>query len=272
MCGRYSASRSAEDLVRAFEVDEVAGVDELDEGELAARWNVAPTDDVYAVLERAPRGEPEAAPRRVLRPVRWGLVPSWAKDPKIGSRLINARVETLAAKPAFKKALVARRCVLPADGYYEWYQTTGDSAPEAGPKTKRKQPFFIRPRDGGILALAGLYELWRDDRYKRDDPRAWLWSATVITTEATDDLGRIHDRMPMFVEAAQVDSWLDPERTDVQDLQRLLVPAAPGRLVAYPVSTAVGNVRNEGPALVEPIPAEESLVDVQPTAIGDTLF
>jgi len=94
----------------------------------------------------------------------------------------------------------------------------------------------------------------------------------VITTEATDDLGRIHDRMSMFVEAAQVAAWLDPERTDVEDLQRLLVPAAPGRLVAYPVSTAVGNVRNEGPALVEPIPAEESLVDVRPTSIGDTLF
>lgn len=263
MCGRYSASRSAEDLLRAFAVDEVAGLDEREDGELAASWNVAPTDDVYAVLERAPRGEPDAAPRRTLRPVRWGLVPSWAKDPKIGSRLINARVETLAEKPAFRKALVARRCILPADGYYEWYQTEGARA---------KQPFFIRPPDGGVLALAGLYELWRDDRYERDDPRAWLWSTTVITTEATDDLGRIHDRMPMFVEADRVGAWLDPEHTDVEDLQRLLVPAAPGRLVAYPVSTAVGNVRNDGPSLVEPLPVEEALVAVPPAPADDRLF
>ena len=124
MCGRYSASRSADDLVQAFRVDEVDGLDEIDGGELAASWNVAPTDDVYAVLERPPRGEPDAPPRRLLRVVRWGLVPSWAKDPKIGSRMINARVETLAEKPAFKKAFASRRCVLPADGYYEWYDPT----------------------------------------------------------------------------------------------------------------------------------------------------
>ena len=153
MCGRFSASRTAADLVHAFQVDEVDGLDELDGGELAASWNVAPTNDVYAVLERPPRGEPEAPPRRLLRPVRWGLVPSWAKDPKIGSRMINARVETLADKPAFKKAFAARRCVLPADGYYEWYDPTsaGDEptesrqgqAPEAAvlhPPARRRGP------------------------------------------------------------------------------------------------------------------------------------
>ena len=273
MCGRYSASRSAADLVQAFRADEVDGLDEVNDEELAASWNVAPTDSVYAVLERPPRGEPDATPRRLLRVVRWGLVPSWAKDPKIGTRLINARVETLADKPAFRKAFASRRCVLPADGYYEWYDPmAGDEAP-SGRGKPRKQPFFIRPRDDGILALAGLYELWRDDERGRDDPRAWLWTATVITTEATDDLGRIHDRMPMFLEADQVDAWLDPARTDAEDLRRLLVPAAPGRLEAYPVSLAVGNVKNDEPSLVEPIPADESLVAVAPPPpAADALF
>jgi putative SOS response-associated peptidase YedK len=262
MCGRFSASRSAADLVRAFEVDEVVGAGDGADGELAASWNVAPTDDVYAVLERPPRGEPAAAPQRVLRVVRWGLVPSWAKDPGIGSRLINARVETLADKPAFRKAFAARRCILPADGFFEWYDPQRGAA--GGPRSARspKQPFFLRPRDGGILALAGLYELWRDDERERDDPLAWLWSATVITTEATDDVGRIHDRMPMFVEADQIDTWLDPA-TDVAALRELLVPALPGLLEAFPVSTAVGNVRNNDPSLIEPIPAEESLVPVE---------
>ena len=273
MCGRFSASRTAADLVHAFEVDEVQGLDEVDGGELAASWNVAPTNDVYAVLERLPRGDPDGQTRRLLRPVRWGLVPSWAKDPKIGSRLINARVETLADKPAFKKAFAARRCVLPADGYYEWYDPSSND-PRSEPRSKGrllKQPFFIRPRDGGILALAGLYELWRDEDREREDPRAWLWTATVITTEATDDLGRIHDRMPMFIEADQVDAWLDPA-TDVADLRGLLVPAAPGMLEAYPVSVAVGNVKYDDPSLVEPITADESLVATARPADGDALF
>jgi putative SOS response-associated peptidase YedK len=276
MCGRFSASRSADDLVHAFMVDEVDGLDERDEsGELAPSWNVAPTDDVYAVLERPPRGEPDAPPRRLLRVVRWGLVPSWAKDPKIGSRMINARVETLAEKPAFKRAFASRRCILPADGYYEWYDpapTDGAASGSRGKSAPRKQPFFIRPRDGGVLALAGLYELWRDDERERDDPRAWLWTATVITTEATDDLGRIHDRMPMFVEAPDVDTWLDP-RTDLRDVSGLLVPALPGMLEAYPVSVAVGNVKNNDRTLVDPIPIEDSLVVVPPPAADDhTLF
>jgi len=276
MCGRYSASRSAEDLVHAFRADGVDGLDERDlPGELAPSWNVAPTNDVYAVLERPPRGQPDAPRSRRLRVVRWGLVPSWAKDPKIGSRLINARVETLAEKPAFKKAFASRRCLLPADGYFEWYDPTSASdepADRTGKTRPRKQPFFLRPRDGGILALAGLYELWRDDERERDDPRAWLWTATVITTEATDDLGRIHDRMPMFVEPDQVDAWLDPG-TDRAELRRLLVPALPGMLDAYPVSTAVGNVKNNDPSLVEPISPDESSVSVAtPAADDDALF
>ena len=160
MCGRYAASRSPDDLVEEFE----ASV-QLEQA-LPASYNVAPTDAVYAVVERTPRDEPEAPPQRQLRTVRWGLVPSWAKDPKIGSRMINARVETVAEKPAFRKAFAKRRCLLPADGYFEWY----------GEERGKKQPFFIRPADGGVLAMAGLYELWRDPSVPADaDVDPWPW-------------------------------------------------------------------------------------------------
>lgn len=245
MCGRYATSRSSADLADEFEVDDV-------EGELEPDYNVAPTKDVWAVLDRPPREEPDQPPRRRLRTVRWGLVPSWADNPSIGNRLINARAETVASKSAFKRAFAQRRCLLPADGYNEWYE-----APD-GPRTAkgkpRKQPFFIRPGDGDVLAMAGLYELWRDESRDREDPKAWLWTATVLTTSATDELGRIHDRMPMLVEPGSYDAWLDPKRSDADELLSLLVPAAPGRLEAYPVSTDVGNVANEGAYLVEPLP------------------
>ena len=244
MCGRYAASRDPDDLVEEFEIDD------RPEQVLPASYNVAPTQSVYAVLDRAPRGEPDAPVRRALRVVRWGLVPSWAKDPSIGNRMINARMETVADKPAFRKAFAARRCLLPADGYFEWY----------GEVKGKKQPFFIRPADGGVLAMAGLYELWRNPAAAEgEDP--WLWSAAVLTTNATDDLGRIHDRMPLLVEKSRYDEWLDPSVDDGEsppDRRALLVPAMPGALTAYPVSTDVNNVRNDAPHLVTPIPAEES--------------
>lgn len=258
MCGRYAASRNPDDLVEEFEVDD------RPEQALPASYNVAPTQDVYAVLERPPRGEPDAPVRRALRVVRWGLVPSWAKDPSVGNRMINARMETVAAKPAFRKAFARRRCLLPADGYFEWY----------GEVKGKKQPFFIRPADGGVLAMAGLYELWRNPSAP-DGEDPWLWSATVLTTTATDDLGRIHDRMPLLVEKARYDEWLDPSREDSDTLAGLLVPAAPGLLTAYPVSTEVNNVKNVGPHLVDPIPVEgepADAVDDEPGAGSERLF
>lgn len=213
-------------------------------------WNVAPTKEVYAVLERpAKEDRPQ---QRQLRALRWGLVPSWAKDAAIGNRMINARMETVAEKPAYKRAFAARRCLLPADGYFEWYPTE-----ERDAKGKpRKQPFFIRPKDGGVLAMAGLYEFWRDPAVADGQPGAWLWSCTVITTDAEDDLGRIHDRMPLMVPRERWRDWLDPRPHAAEDLLALLEPAAPGRLEAYPVSTLVSNVRNNGPELVEPLPLE----------------
>ena len=255
MCGRYAASRDPDDLVEEFEVDDPP------EQSLPASYNVAPTQDVYAVLERPPRGEPDGEVRRALRVVRWGLVPSWAKSPAIGNKMINARMETVAEKPAFRKAFEKRRCLLPADGYFEWY----------GEVKGKKQPFFIRPADGGVLAMAGLYELWKNPAAAEDeDP--WLWSTTVLTTTATDELGRIHDRMPLLVEKQRYDEWLDPAQNDSDSLAGLLVPAAPGLLTAYPVSKDVSNVKNDAPHLIEPIPAEGAPEGAVPADDPDALF
>jgi len=250
MCGRYASSRKPEDLVEEFEV-----VDNRLDQPLEADYNVAPTKEVYAVMQRKPSRDSVDEPRRQLRTLRWGLVPSWAKDPAVGNRMINARMETVAEKPAFKRAFAARRCLLPADGYFEWYPTSQKT--QSG--KPRKQPFFIRPADGGVLAMAGLYEIWRDPTRDEDDPDRFRWTCTVLTTQAEDSVGHLHDRMPLMVERERWSAWLDPTTDRKDDLLSLLVPAAPGRLEAYPVSTLVSNVRNNGPELVEPIPLEESL-------------
>jgi putative SOS response-associated peptidase YedK len=265
VCGRYASARSRIELLEEFAVQR----DRVDEP-LKPDYNVAPTKPVYAVMTRtsretvasdgaasspaggaegsngqAPRA-PEAAPSpaRQLRVVRWGLVPSWAKDISIGSRMINARAETVSEKPAFRKAFASRRCLLPADGYYEW------QPPPAGTKGP-KQPYFICRPDRGVLAFAGIYELWRDRSMPRDDPAAWLWTAAVITTTAPDELGEIHDRMPMVIAPASWSDWLDPDNTDAADVRALLAPAASSGLISYPVSLAVNSVRNNGPELVK---------------------
>ena len=220
MCGRYASSRPADDLAAHFHADEPIAE------RLAPSYNVAPTDPVYAVLQREQS--------RQLRVVRWGLVPSWAKDPKVGARFINARRETVAEKPAFRAAYRRRRCLLPADGYYEWQRQDGG-----------KQPHYLTSYDGAPLAMAGLYEVWSGP----DDRR--LWTAAVLTTEAPDDLGHIHDRTPLLVPEQDWARWLDPSSADPG--ADLLVPASAGRLRAWPVGLAVGNVRNNTPSLVEPV-------------------
>jgi putative SOS response-associated peptidase YedK len=248
MCGRYASARKREELLAEFRIER----DRVSES-LEPDYNVAPTKPVYAVLERAPREEdPATGPERQLRSLTWGLVPFWAKDPSIGNKMINARMETVHEKPAFRRAFTSRRCLLPADGYFEWYPT--DQRTKAG--RPLKQPFFIHPHDGGVLAMAGLYEIWRDPTRDEDDPARFRWTCTVLTTRAEDSVGHIHDRMPLLVEPARYDAWLDPAHGDVDDLKRLLVPAAPGRLEAYPVSTAVNNVRNNGPELLDPLASE----------------
>ena len=265
VCGRYASSREPDEIVEEFEIHTALPAP------IEPDYNVAPTKDVYAVVERPPRRESEDAAeqpaQRQLRVVGWGLVPSWAKDPKIGSRMINARMETVAEKPAYRRAFEWRRAILPADGYYEWYETSETTA-RGKP---RKQPFFIRPRDGSILAMAGLYELWRDPTKADDDPTRWLWSCTVITTDAEDDLGRIHDRMPLMLTPDRYDAWLDPDNHDQEQLLGLLRPASPGLLEAYPVSTQVSNVANNGPELVEPLPLEDALPTDDAASVQEAL-
>jgi len=191
--------------------------------------------------------------------LRWGLVPSWAKDPSIGNRMINARMETVAEKPSYKRAFAVRRCLLPADGYFEWYPT--EQKTKAGKPVK--QPFFIHPTDGGVLAMAGLYEIWKDPTRDDDDPDRFRWTCTVLTTDAEDSLGRIHDRMPMMVPPERWAQWLDPSISGKDELMSLLEPAAPGRLSAYPVSSLVSSVRNNGPQLLEPLPIDDLPPDVR---------
>ncbi|WP_327070962.1 SOS response-associated peptidase [Kitasatospora sp. NBC_01302] len=242
MCGRFVSTTSPQDLVSLF------GVSRWDPAEaLAPSWNTAPTDPVWAVLERLDRDTGELA--RQLRPLRWGLVPSWAKDPAVGARMINARSETVHEKPAFRKAFAARRCLLPADGYYEWAPV-----PAADGRKAYKQPYFIAPADGTLLAMAGLYEFWRDPTRPDGDPLAWLTTTTIITTRATDDAGRVHDRMPLAVHQDDFDAWLDPDRTEPARLRPLLHTPAGGHLTVRPVPTTVNSVRNNGPHLLDEAP------------------
>ncbi|MEU5099354.1 SOS response-associated peptidase [Streptomyces sp. NPDC020996] len=247
MCGRYVSTRSPQELAPLFGVTDWRA-DET----LAPNWNVAPTDDVWAVLERTPRDtDGTAAAERELRPLRWGLVPSWAKDVKIGARLINARMETVHEKPAFRRAFARRRCLLPADGFYEWEQAED---PRTG--RPRKQPYFIHPEDGQVMALAGLYEYWRDPAVGHDDDSAaWLMTCTIITTEATDEAGRVHPRMPLALTPGHYEAWLDPAHQDPDELRALLDRPAGGHLNARPVSTAVNNVHNNGPHLLDELAA-----------------
>lgn len=253
MCGRYAAAKDVADLVLEFDID----LDETAGSGLTADFNVAPTKVAPVVLSRplrTPDG-PTGDPVRQLRALRWGLVPSWAKDPSVGARMINARAETLLDKGAFVKAGRSRRCLVPADGYYEWQVVSATGGPKGKPV---KVPMWIHRADGAGLAMAGVYEFWRDRSVAGDDPAAWLTTYAVITTAADPDLAAIHDRQPLILEREDWDAWLDPGMTDPGAIQLMLDFAEPGRLAAYPVSTAVNNHRNNGPELIEPAPESES--------------
>jgi putative SOS response-associated peptidase YedK len=250
VCGRYASFREDQALADEFAVALVADDVRL----LPPSWNVAPTDGVRIVVERADRQTGEIV--RQLRVARWGLVPSWAKDPSGAARMINARTESVADRPAFARPFAARRALLPADGYYEWQRLDDSSdaaAAPAGPRRRapRKQPFYIRPADDAVLALAGLYEFWRDPTKDDDDPARWLVSATVLTRPATPALAHIHDRQPLAIAPADRDRWLDPALG--ADGVRDLLAATPPRLVAVPVSTAVNTATTDGPGLIEPV-------------------
>ena len=231
MCGRYAASRSPDDLVVEFEAVRAEG-----QPALPADYNVAPTKDVYVVRhkrERDAEGALTGGGHRELRAVRWGLVPSWAKDVSVGNRLLNARVESLTEKPAFRAAARSRRCLVPADGWYEWAKRL-DAA--------TKQPYFITPEDGSGLAFAGLYEVWG-----RGADR--LYTCTVVTAPAVGALTEIHHRMPLVLPPDRWADWLDPDRDDVDVLAAPTPPDVVEGLELRPVGTAVNNVKNNGPEL-----------------------
>ncbi|GAA1875891.1 SOS response-associated peptidase [Pseudonocardia ailaonensis] len=255
MCGRYASTKAPTDLAEEFRA--VDAVTEKAGEPKQPDYNVAPTRDVIAVVARHPRDE-EGTPdpditERSLRLVRWGLVPSWAKDPSAGARMINARSETAGEKPAFRRALAARRCLLPADGWYEWQRRAATKDHKAS-----KQPYYTHYQDGASLAMAGLWEYWRpkEGELLEKFPNG-LVTATVLTTEAVGPLAQVHDRMPLVLPQAAWDAWLDPD-TDGKDEEvlRWLVPPS-AELVQtmeiVPVSDKVNSVKNNSVELLAPI-------------------
>lgn len=228
MCGRYTSTTPPADLAAYFHVDETV----IDEP-LGERYNVAPTDPVYGVA-----ASKDGSVRR-LGTFRWGLVPFWAKDLSVGARLINARAETVLDKPAFRRPLERRRCIIPADGFYEWEAVGG---------SKKKQPWYIRRRDGDVLAFAGLWDVW----HPGEGPDGRVVSCTIITTDANDAVRPLHDRMPVVLPPHEWDPWLDPHFDEMGALRSLLVPAPSELFELVRVSTAVNDVRNDGPQLLDP--------------------
>ncbi|WP_062203308.1 SOS response-associated peptidase [Demequina salsinemoris] len=229
MCGRYANFLTERDLIDAFEVAVVSDEARL----LPPSWNIAPTQKVPIVV---PSREPAPVGERQLEVARWGLVPSWAKDPAVGSRMFNARSETMAEKPSFRAAFAKRRCIVPASGYYEW-QTTS-----AG-----KTPCFIHTRDDAPLAFAGLYEFWRDKEAGDDAP--WMASCSIVTVASRDEMRDIHDRQPAMLAPESAATWLDRD-APASSLHDAIAAPAP-ELAWHEVGRAVGNVRNNDATLID---------------------
>jgi putative SOS response-associated peptidase YedK len=240
MCGRVDIHTPPSELARALEAQLAAGVDP----EGRPSWNVGPTRSIPALVQ----GEDHV---RVLDSFRWGLVPHWAKTPKIGYKMINAKSETAATSSAYRSPLRRQRCLIVVDGFYEW-AVPDPAAP------KRKVPFYFRRADGAPITFAGLYETWWDkSRSKEPDRDSYLQTCVIMTTAAGPDMEGIHDRMPVIVEAADRDRWLDPDVQDPEAVTGLLVPAGAGVLVRHPVRTEVNSVRNDGPQIILPDPDAE---------------
>ena len=229
VCGRYVAASSPDLLAAYFEVDEAIAGDGAAPGPMVPNYNVAPTDPVPVVAV-------SRTGARRLGQMRWGLVPSWARTASGGARLINARVETVRTQAAFRSAFARRRCLLPADGFYEWERLAGGS----------KQPWFVRRRDRAPLAMAGLWEVWSTPQ------GGLLRTCTVLTAAANAVMAPIHDRMPVLLEPSHWAAWLDRGSADVDHLYRLLGPADDDLLERRPVTSRVNSVRNNGPDLLDP--------------------
>jgi putative SOS response-associated peptidase YedK len=258
MCGRFVSSSSPDQVAAYFDVDE-APEQLLERG---PNYNTAPTSSVYVVY--ADGGT------RHLDAFRWGLVPSWAKDLSIGARMINARAETVATKPAFRTAFAKKRCIIPADGFYEWKVRPGE---------KTKQPYYIHRPDGEPYAFAGLWEAWKGPKKPKaptegpdggaadaappkrsssldlpePSPTDPLRTCSIITTTANDRMAELHDRMPVMLPRSAWDTWLDPDQHDTELLGKLLVPAPPELITFHAVSTEVNNARNKGEHLVDEV-------------------
>jgi putative SOS response-associated peptidase YedK len=220
MCGRFTQSHDAEAIAQAFDLKDVP--------ELSPRYNVAPTQMVGTVVK------PEDSEKREFKMLYWGLIPSWAKDKKMGAKLINARAETVAEKPSFRSAFKRRRCLVVADGFYEWKQVTG-----------KKQPFYIHLPEKQPFGLAGLWERWEGAEGEI------IESCTIITTAANDLMQPIHDRMPVILHPQDYDLWLDPGGQKPELLQPLLSAYPSDRMTAYPVRTLVNKATHDSPELIE---------------------
>ncbi|WP_029060142.1 SOS response-associated peptidase [Stappia stellulata] len=226
MCGRFALSATPQEVQALFAY--------VDTPNFPPRYNIAPTQPVATVRQA------HGARRFVL--VRWGLVPGWVKDPASFSLLINARAETAAEKPSFRAAMRHRRCLIPASGFYEWQR------PDAGPK----QPYWIRPRDGGIVAFAGLWEEWCDPDGGEIDTGA------ILTVAANSAIAPIHNRMPAVIAPEDFDIWLDVQNTPLKEARALLRPAPESLFEALPVSTRVNSAREDAPELLEPVAVESA--------------
>ncbi len=224
MCGRFTLKTPVETLAEVFELPTAP--------ELPPRFNIAPSEAVAAVRVAG------AEPLRELALLRWGLVPPWADEPKVGSRMINARAETVATNGAFRSAFRRRRCLVPADGFYEWQRQ------EHG-----KQPFYIHMRDDAPFAFAGLWEVWEG----KDG--TVLETCTVITTEPNELMQPIHNRMPVILDQADYARWLDPRMNDPESLKAFLRPFPSEKMAAYPVSRLVNSPSNDAPECLAPLPA-----------------
>jgi len=239
MCGRFVSVSSPQLLVARFGVEESA----IDERE--PDYNVTPRAIVPVVRERRPPKGADGPTTRALSMLRWGLVPSWAESTAIGDKLINARAETITEKAAYKRAFARRRCIIPADAFYEWRPSKRTSG--AGPP---RQPYLVHRRDGEPMAFAGLWEIWRDRAVADDDPDAWVRSCVIVTTRANAVLEPIHARMPVVLDEAVWDQWLDPATDDLAALEAMLQPAPDDWLELYPVSTRVNTPVNNDADLV----------------------
>ena len=229
MCGRFTLTWEQKEKLAA---ELGVNPEEINDAEYRPRWNIAPTDPHWVVRTRYEE--------RTIMPAKWGLVNVWAKDAKRAAKQINARAETLHSSNAFREAFEKRRCIVPADGFYEWEG--------AGPT---RRPIWFHREDGGLLYLAGLYESWQPQ------PEQWQRTFTIVTTEPNTLLAPIHNRMPVVLPEDAVDAWLDPQEQDFEKLKQLLRPVSDDYLVARRVSQRANSVKNDDPSLIEP--AEESL-------------